>query len=248
VAADRGYVTNSRQLTLTAKNADDPGPDLTSTVVVHRAIRGELARLATLLTVMCDHQLEHRHPREFRRYTAAVLAAIDDRGQHEYRIIWPVIAATARQAVDLALLTDDHQAIEAASGRARRALAMFSADPATHAATLGASVSEMRDLLEEHIADQETQLYSVMRRYLPAQAYRWCEKRIARETTLRVLWFGVPWLARHARDGELRQLLAVGGWRARALLAVNQHRFGRLERKAFGLLVPPVGGEKQLST
>ena len=34
---------------LTPRSADDPEPDLTTMVVIHRAIRQDLARLATLL-------------------------------------------------------------------------------------------------------------------------------------------------------------------------------------------------------
>jgi hemerythrin HHE cation binding domain-containing protein len=227
------------QLTLTARNADDPEPDLTSTVVAHRAIRGDLARLATLLDAACDLELHHQHPREFCRYAAGVLAAIQAHDQNEDNIIWPVIAATARQAVDLAPLTDDHEAIEAASGRAREVLALFAAEPATHAAALRGSVSELRDLLDEHIADQEAHLYPIMRRYLPAEAYRWCEKQIVRKAGLHSLRFSVPWLARHAHDGELRRLVAAGGWRARAVLTVSRHRYQQLERKAFGPLRTP---------
>jgi hypothetical protein len=44
----------------------------------------------------------------------------------------------------------------------------------------------------------------------------------------------VPWLARHAADGERRPLLAADGWRAVVVLAIARPGYGRLERRAFG--------------
>jgi hypothetical protein len=45
--------------------------------------------------------------------------------------------------------------------------------------------------------------------------------------------FTVPWLARYARPGELKRLLATGGWPARVLLACAWPGYTRLERQAF---------------
>ena len=63
------------------------------------------------------------------RYTAALLAEIRAHQESEDDVLWPVIAATAGQAVDLAPLTDDHRAIEAAVRRVSQALASFRAQP-----------------------------------------------------------------------------------------------------------------------
>ena len=144
-----------------------------------------------------------------------------------------VLAATAGQAVDLAPLTDDHQAIRAAADRASQALASFRGAPGT-LAELHASVSQLRDLLDEHIADEEQQILAAMRRYLPADAYRWCEQQTRRKAALLGLRFTAPWLARHAQPDELNRLLAAGGWPARIVLAATRPRYARLERQAFG--------------
>ena len=117
-----------------------------------------------------------------------------------------MIAATAGQAVDLAPLTDDHQAIGAAAGRVSQALAPFVGEPSPFAVKLYTSVSELRDMLDEHITDEEEQILPVMRRYLPAETYRWCEKQIQRKASLRGLRFTAPWLARYARPDELSRL------------------------------------------
>jgi iron-sulfur cluster repair protein YtfE (RIC family) len=202
-------------------------------VVVHRAIRQDLRRLAASLAEIAGHGAPPSQVRAIARYTAALLAEIRAHHENEDEILWPVIAATAGQAVDLAPLTDDHRAIETAAGRASRALASFRAQPGAPA-ELYASLTELRDMLDEHIADEEEQIIPAMRRYLPAEACRRCERQIQRKASLPGLRFTAPWLARYAQPDELSRRLATGGWPARILLAAARPGYARLERRAFG--------------
>ena len=48
-----------------------------------------------------------------------------------------------------------------------------------------------------------------MRRYLPAEAYRWCEKQIQRKASLARIRVTAPWLARYAQPDELSRRLAT---------------------------------------
>ena len=93
-------------------------------------------------------------------------------------------------------------------------------------------------MLDEHIADQEEQILPPMRRYLPAEAYRWCEKQIQRKASRPGLRFTAPWLARYAQPDELSRRLATGGWPARILLAATRPGYAWLERRAFGASRP----------
>jgi iron-sulfur cluster repair protein YtfE (RIC family) len=203
-------------------------------VVVHRAMRQDLRRLAACLGQIAAQGVPPARSRALSCYTAALLAEIRAHQQGEDDLVWPVIAATAGPAVDLTPLTDDHQAIEAEAGRASQALASFTGEPSPFAAKLYASVSELRDMLDEHIADEEKQIFPIMRRYLPAEACQWCEKQIQRKASLRDLRFTAPWLARYAQPDELSRLLATGGRRMRILLATARPGYARLERQAFG--------------
>ena len=226
-------MTTAPSFALRARTTEEPEPDLTSIVVIHRAIRQDLRRLAACLGQIASSGTPGSRPRAICRYTAALLTQIRTHHQNEDEILWPVIAATAGAAVDLVPLTDDHQAIRAAADRASQALASFGAAPGT-AAELHTSVSQLRDMLDEHIADEEQQILAAMRRYLPADAYRWCEQQMRRKAALPALRFTAPWLARHAQPDELNQLLATGGWPARIVLAATRPRYARLERQAFG--------------
>ena len=170
----------------------------------------DLRRLAACLAEIAGRGAPPSQARAIGRYTAALLAEIRAHHENEDEVLWPVIAATAGQAVDLAPLTDDHRAIEAAAGRASQALASFRAQPGA-SAELHASVTGLRDMLDEHITDEEKQILPAMRRYLPAEAYRWCEKQIQRKAPRPRLRFTAPWLARYAQPDELTRLLATGG-------------------------------------
>ncbi len=218
---------------LKPRTSHDPAPDLTSLVVTHRAIRQDLSRLAATLAAIGQRGLEPGQARAVCRYTTALLAAIRAHHDNENDIIWPLIAATARETVDLAPLADDRLIVEEAAARAQRALARFAAEPEAGAAALQASISKLRDLTDEHVADEEAQLLPAMRRYLPAPAYQWGERQVMRKAAPPGPQFTVPWLARHARDSELRPLLAAGGWRARVVLALSRN-YARLERRVFG--------------
>jgi hypothetical protein len=212
---------------LRARTPAEPEPDLTSMIVAHRAMRRDLAR------VVAGRDQPPGRADAICRYTGALLAGIRAHQQGQDEVLWPVIAATAGQAVDLAPLADDHQAIEAATVRAGQALASLAAGQGIDAA-LPASVAGLRDMVDEHIADEEAQLFPAMRRYVTARSWRWCEKQIMRTAAPPGLRFTAPWLARHAADGELRALLVAGGWRARVVLAVCGPGYSRLERRAFG--------------
>ena len=198
-------MTTAPPFVLRTRTAEEAEPDLTSIVVIHRAIRQDLQRLAACLGQIAASGAPRSRSHAIWRYTAALLARIRAHHQNEDEILWPVIAATAGQAVDLAPLTDDHQAIRAAADRASRALASFSAARGT-VAELHTSVRQLRDMLDEHIADEEQQILAAMRRYLPADSYRWCEQQMR----LPGLRFTAPWLARHAQPEELNRLLAAG--------------------------------------
>ena len=171
-------MTTAPPFALRTRTAEEAEPDLTSIVVIHRAIRQDLRRLAACLGQIAASGAPRSRSHAIWRYTAALLAQIRTHHQNEDEILWPVLAATAGQAVDLAPLTDDHQAIGAAADRASQALASFRAAPGT-LAELHTSVRQLRDMLDEHIADEEQQILAAMRRYLPADSYRWCEQQIA---------------------------------------------------------------------
>jgi hypothetical protein len=225
---------------LTARTSSEPEPDLTPTVVIHRALREDLRRLTDCLDGLGAAGCGGSAAPPGRmiavgRYMRALLIEIRAHHDGQENILWPAVAATAGPSVDLAPLTDDHQAIEGAVSRADLALKSLGADQAEPGAQarLRASLGELRDMLEEHIADEDEQILPAMRRYLSASAYRWCERQIRRDAPLSRRRFSAPWLARYARPDERRRLRTASSWTARLVLAASQPGYARLERKAF---------------
>jgi Hemerythrin HHE cation binding domain len=209
-------MTNGPPFTPSARRPADPEPDLTPLLVKHRAIREDMARLAGVLAESATATRRGA----VRRYCAALFTEIASHLDDEDGILWPVIAAAAGPCVDLAPLTDDHQAIGAALGRAARELTRT-------------RVRELHDMLDEHIADEEAHILRAMRNYVPALAYRWCEEQSWHRASLAAQRFRAPWLARFAGPGELSTVLAAAGREARLLLAATRYSYARLERRAF---------------
>lgn len=210
-------MTNGPPFAPSARRPADPEPDLTPLLVRHRAILADMARLAG---VFADSATATQQG-ALHRYCTALFTEIANHLDDEDGILWPVIAAAAGPCVDLAPLTDDHQAIGAALGLATRDLTRT-------------RVRDLHDMLDEHIADEEAHILPAMRNYLPALAYRWCEEQSWHRASLAALRFRVPWLARFAGPGELSTVLAVAGREARLLLATTRRSYARLERQAFG--------------
>lgn len=104
-------------------------------MVTHRALRADLARLAARLGQVAGGNPEPAAVAAPCRYAATLLTQVAAQHRHEDQIVWPLIAATAGECVDLAPLTDDHHAIEAELIRASRALAAFRTGADPHAAT-----------------------------------------------------------------------------------------------------------------
>ncbi len=216
-------MTSTAPFPLRTRTSQEPEPDLTPIVVVYRAMRQDPARLAARL----DRPAEPAAAHALRRYTAALLTQIHTRHRGEEGFLWPLLAATAGPAVDLAPLADDRQAIDAAAGLARQALA-------GPLAGLRLPVRSLAWLLDAHLTDAERQVFPALRRYLPAAAYRWAEHQIWLNATAADCRFAAPWLARHAEPGELPRLPAISGWPARIRLAAARPGYARLERQAFG--------------
>jgi hypothetical protein len=215
-------MTNGPPFAPPARRPADPEPDLTPLLVRHRAIRADMARLAGVLAESAPAIREGATRQgALHRYRAALFTEIASHLDDEDGILWPVIAAAAGPCVDLTPLTDDHQAIGAALGRAARDLTRT-------------RVRELRDMLDEHIADEEAHILPAMRNYVPALAYRWSEEQSWHRASLAGLRFRAPWLARFAGPGELSTVLAAGGREARLLLAATRRSYARLERQAFG--------------
>lgn len=224
--------STKQPLVLTPRTPGEPEPDLTFLLLTHRAIGQDLDRLAASVAESVPSGSACGPQPAIGQYGVALLAQVRAHLRCEDEIVWPVLAAAAGQAVDLAPLTDDHEAIAAAAGRVSQALSLpGKSSPAV--GELRQALGVLRDMLGEHIADEERQVLPVMRRYLRVQADLWCQREACRTERAGALRFRMPWLARYARPGEMSRVLAASGSRARIALVAGRPGYARLDRRTF---------------
>ncbi|MGI5291977.1 hemerythrin domain-containing protein [Nonomuraea polychroma] len=199
------------------RRGDDPEPDLTAMYVIHRAMLGDLRRLA---------KDDGGQDQAVRRYVANLLVDIHHHHAVEDEVLWPIIERTAGQAVDLVPFSEDHHEVEALLARCRAAL---SGD----LAGLRRGLGELYELLAEHIAEEEAEVFPIIKQYVPADAYQWVEDQVPKRAGARQLLFSVPWLASWGTREEIQSILARSGNKLRVMLALTRGRYRRLEGAAF---------------
>jgi iron-sulfur cluster repair protein YtfE (RIC family) len=223
--------------TIIPRAPHEPVPDLTDYVVVHRAMTVDVRRLAR-----AAHELAGRadgaRARALRDYLAPVLGEIRSHHQVEDDAVWPLLerAAGGAGGVVLAGLTDDHHDLDRlldAAGLQATALAARPAD-AGLAGRLATCLTEMSTLLDRHVADEERDIFPLIRRYVRVGDYRWAQKQFRGNLDPRLLPFLVPWVLAHATPAERRTLLAEAGWPLRVLHAAFRGRFTARAELVFG--------------
>jgi hemerythrin-like domain-containing protein len=146
-------------------------PDTHQMVVIHRAFRRESAMLAALIAqvpagatdrvrVLADH---------FRWYRLG----LHNHHHGEDELIWPLLLSRADLEADIVLRMEaQHERISSTLARAEVALSTWEAAAAEPARDeLVAALADHRDVLLEHVDDEETELLPLAARHLSAQEW-----------------------------------------------------------------------------
>ncbi|GAB2806855.1 hypothetical protein GCM10022221_00290 [Actinocorallia aurea] len=203
--------------------AGDPEPDLTTFAIVHRAMRGEARRLAALTAEQGDVPFPAEREAALQRHLDLLLHEIHAHHDREDALVWPLITASAGAAIDLAPLTEDHAAIDPCLDRIR----------ASRGVARSKALADLRDLLDEHITDEEASVFPVLRRYVSVADWDRCEKEIAKAPFAQMKWV-VPLIASYATSEELDHLVKEAGLGMRILLRLTRPSFVRLNRAVYG--------------
>lgn len=225
------------------RRADEPAPDLTDYLVVHRAMTTDLRRLTEVAErIARGEPVDARRAAAVRDYLAGIDAEIRSHHQVEDDHVWPFLVAVSRCAdstastADLAELTGDHDELDPlldAAGHAARQLAETPVARA-HAERLAAVLVDLSALLGRHIADEERVVFPMIRRYVRVADYRRLQRRFRGNLAPRALVFAAPWVVAHATPPEQAALLAEAGTGLRLLLRVVGGRFAARSRLVFG--------------
>ncbi len=224
--------------TTLARRPDEPAPDLTDYLVVHRAMTTDLRRLAEVTAEIARGRepLDARRAAAVRDYLAGVDAEIRSHHQIEDDHVWPFLVAVSGHGTGLAALTGDHDELDPLLDAAERAAGQLVAAPADRAQAerLAAVLADLSALLSRHIADEERVVFPVIRRHVRIADYRRLQRRFRGNLSWRALVFAAPWVVAHATPSERGTLLAEAGVGLRVLLRLVGGRFAAQERLVFG--------------
>ncbi|MGY1605654.1 MULTISPECIES: hemerythrin domain-containing protein [unclassified Geodermatophilus] len=208
---------------VTPRRPGEPEADVSRLALAHRALRAGCRLLADAAAGATEQTGGDGWPPERRRALVAfgrgVLREVRAHTEREDAVLWPVVAACAgTHAADLEPLTEDHTALRALLGRAATVLpALAAAGPdAGHAAAV---LRELADALDEHVAEEEREVFPAVRRCVSARDLARYEALCARGAGLRQAAFTLPWLADACgTPGERAGLLAATPLPLRLLL------------------------------
>ncbi|WP_433065521.1 hemerythrin domain-containing protein [Dactylosporangium sp. CS-033363] len=210
-------------------------PNLLGITINHRSMRGDARRFADVTRAIADGLIPATPARAkaIHRYLTSLCDGIHHHHQAEDDVLWPVLQATAGAEVDLAELTDDHAQLDPLLDRIRQqsaALANTPSDPAA-AARLADSLTTLRDLLDEHIDDEERTVFPVIVRYVSGEQWQKVEDAVRKGGKMS---FELPRIERYATPEELVELYRQAGPVLRLILAAVRPGFLRREQLIFG--------------
>nr|WP_062339917.1 hemerythrin domain-containing protein [Herbidospora sakaeratensis] len=223
---------NARQPLLgQAHTAEGPIP-LGSMYVMHHAFRRDLRDLSRAVpaTPLTDHEAWAALARRWTAFAATL--------HHHHTIedtaIWPRVRARADVAATMAAMEAEHDLIDPLLATCAEGFHGMTLIPdARTRDTLTADVARFRDLLEEHLAHEETEALPLIQRHLSLAAWQDSEKAAQAEFKLADLGFTLPWTALEVPPDTFRAALADAGPMLRLLLALTRGRFLREHRAAF---------------
>jgi len=170
-----------RPIDVRPRTPGDPAPDTRGLRLVHRALLADAARLAALAEQVAAGDTRCDRPRA--RAIAGHLTSFGDAVRHhtaEDDVLRPVVEASAGPRVDFTGLTADHAALDRRLDQLGAATAAFAAEPDEDTATaLAVGLAELRDLLAEHIADEEAALLPLIEAHVSVATWREVEERVA---------------------------------------------------------------------
>ncbi|BBX08902.1 hemerythrin domain-containing protein [Mycolicibacterium aichiense] len=221
-------------VTVTPRRPHDPEPDLIGITLAHRAMLTDVGRLAAAVTDIGEgrQRCSTRRAQAIARYTDLLCESIHHHHTVEDTVLWPVIDACAKDIVDLTELTDDHAALdprlEIIAHRAN-AFRVAGGDRRT-AALLGAELADLRNLLTEHIAEEERDIFPVIRRHVSVADWQVVEKTAQRTGRLT---FDGPRTVGAATEDERAALAKAVSPVLRLLLTVLSRRHRKFENEVF---------------
>lgn len=220
--------------TITPRQPHEPEPELLGITLAHRAMLTDVRRLAAAVAEIGDGRTRcsTRRADAIARYTELLCESIHHHHTVEDTVLWPVIDACAGSIVDLTELTEDHAALDPRLeiiGHRANAFRVAGGDRRT-AALLAAELADLNNLLTEHIAEEERDIFPVIRQYVSVADWQVVEKTAQRTGRLT---FDGPRTVGASTDEERATLAKEVSPVLRLVLGVLAWRHRRFEEEVF---------------
>ena len=206
-------------------------PDLSGITMAHRAMIADVGRLADLLAAVARGAHVCARPKEVDRYIRLLCDSIHHHHTVEDEVLWPIITASAGSFVDLSELTDDHAALDPRLARIKTLSTTFRTAPGqTTAAPLAAALADLHQLVCEHIADEEREVFELIRRHVSVPDWDIVEKAAQRAGKMS---FDGPRVVGAATEEEYARMAAAANPLLLAFIKLMTRRHKKFERKVF---------------
>jgi hypothetical protein len=227
------------QLDLPGQAHVAPGPlDMTGMYGMHYAFRRDLADFVAAVrhTPVGEHRVWTALQARWGRFFEVLHHHHEAEDEH----IWPTVRRHLAQAgrPDAVEVLDtmeaDHERIDPALQAVTDAFAAMAAHPcADHRNALDVEVTEVRQLLVDHLAREEGEAIPLVQAHTTPQEWEASEKAIAKEYGLGIVPFAVPWVFKGLPADKAAEVETLLGLPERVLRRIFEPRFLRREAVAF---------------
>jgi hypothetical protein len=193
-------------MTATAAPVLTSDTDLLGIRVAHRIMRRDARRLAGLAAAWADGSdpLLGRRRRVFGAWIEGLCLDIHHHHATEDDVLWPVLERYAGAEVDLAPLSDDHAALDPVLDDIRAGFAVAASGGRVD--VLAERLTHLADLLDEHIAEEERDLFPIIRTYVPLAEWQVVEKAAQRGGA--GIRYALPRIVENTSDAEFATMTA----------------------------------------
>ncbi len=211
--------------------------DQSGYLLMHAAIRVELARLAEFAEGLAAGR-RRPGPRQLaalRDHVAEVIDMIHHHHVGEDEFLWPMLREATGPSAELDALSGDHGELDPLMDLIRSALdGLVAGEPA--AARLADAAVRLRDLMAEHLAEEEAVVVPIVAERITPARHAAMERAMRKALPIRMA-FVVPWVMA-ADAGLAERALRAGGLPLRLILAATRGRHARRVQDAYADLAP----------
>ncbi|HEY5853527.1 MAG TPA: hemerythrin domain-containing protein [Aldersonia sp.] len=211
--------------------------DLVGMRVGHRAMRADLHRLTATVADLAHGAVPSTRAHAVADYVDLLVTSIENHHRNEDDYLWPVLRHVAVEHIDLGELVEDHTELESMLQEARRWATKLHPGEPDALSGLAEALAQLRDLLDEHINDEEQAIFPLITGYIDQKTWVGIEKQARKGAQLD---FEGPRVIAVTTPQERDQLGRKYKIMVRVVLPVLRRQQRRRERAVFGSAPMPL--------